>query len=73
MGFAMFSALAFGAIQRCSRFLGCMFVQSQLVCGCFPKRGLRKEGMQAGLRGINTAYTFDFNLVQTLTLRASHT
>ena len=29
--------------------------------------------MQAGLRGINTAQTLDFYLVQTLTLGTGHT
>ena len=72
MGFAMLSPLAFGGIQRCARFLSCMFVQSQLGCGCFAERRLRKKRMQAGLRGINMALTLDFYLVQTLTLGTGH-
>ncbi len=73
MRFAMFSPLTFGSIQRCARFLGGMFAQSQLGRGCFAEWRLRKKGMQAGLRGINIADTLNFDLVQTLTLDTGHT
>jgi hypothetical protein len=60
MGFAVLRPLESGGIQRCARFLGGMCVQSQLGCGRFAERLLRKKGIQAGLCGINMALTLDF-------------
>ena len=69
----MRGAFAFSTVERCARFLGCVFAQPQLVCAHFAERRFRKERMKTRLRRINTSQALDFHLVQTITLYAGHT